>query len=75
MSSTICSIGESDRLIPALYPLFQITRSENTGAAFGFLPQGGDLFLIIELAVVVVLIFFYPRMPEKARLTRFAIGW
>ncbi len=67
-------IGESFRPIPALYPLFQITRSANTGAAFGFLPQGGDLFLIIELVVVVVLIVFYPRIAGKERLTRLGIA-
>ncbi len=67
-------VGESQRLIPFLYPFFQVTRSENLGAAFGFLPQAGDIFLIIALVVVVIMIIFYPRVPEKARLTRFALG-
>lgn len=67
-------IGESYRLIPPLYPLFQITRSANTGAAFGFLPQGGDLFLIIELVVVVILLIYYPRIDVKERLTRWGIA-
>ncbi len=67
-------LGESFQPIPALYPLFQITRSANTGAAFGFLPQVGDLFLVIAVTVVVVMLWFYPRVPEKERLTRFAIG-
>jgi signal peptidase II len=67
-------LGESDRLIPALYPYFQIVRSENTGAAFGFLSQSSDLFLVIALVVVVIMLFFYPRVPDKAHLTRFAMG-
>ena len=67
-------LGESDVPIPALYPLFQITRSENTGAAFGFLSQTGDLFLIIALVIVVVMLVFYPRVSDKAHLTQFAIG-
>jgi signal peptidase II len=67
-------LGESQRLIPFLYPFFQVTRSENNGAAFGFLPQAGDIFLIIALVVVVIMVIFYPRVPEKARLTRFALG-
>ncbi len=62
------------RLIPALAPYFQLTLSENTGAAFGFLPQAGDLFLILALVVVVIMLVFYPRVPEKARLTRIALG-
>src|SRR3972149_1676150 len=67
-------LGESVRPIPALYPLFQITRSENNGAAFGFLPPAGDLVLIIALIVVIAMIFFYPRIPENARLTQLAMA-
>jgi signal peptidase II len=65
---------QSYNLIPALYPYFQLTLSENRGAAFGFLPQAGDLFLILALVVVVIMLVFYPRIPEKARVTRFALG-
>lgn len=32
---------ESYQPIPALVPYFQLTRIENTGAAFGFLPMAG----------------------------------
>lgn len=67
-------LGESYRLIPALYPYFQITRSENTGAAFGFLSQAGDLFLLVSLVVVVVMLVYYPRLPAQARLIRLAMG-
>ncbi len=67
-------LGESYRPIPALYPLFQITRSDNTGAAFGFLPQAGDIFLIIAVIVVIIMLIVYPRVPDKPRLTRFAMG-
>jgi signal peptidase II len=67
-------IGQSYRLFPFLYPYFQITRSENTGAAFGFVPQAGDLFLILALVVVVIMLVFYPRISEKARLTRLGLG-
>ncbi len=67
-------LGESYILIPALYPFFRLTRSENVGAAFGFLPQAGDLFLIIAIVVVGIMLVFYPRVPDDARLTRFALG-
>lgn len=67
-------IGETVQPIPGLAPFFQITRSENNGAAFGFLPQAGDLFLIIAIVVVIGMIFFYPRLPEQAVLSRFALG-
>jgi signal peptidase II len=67
-------VGESRQPIPALAPFFQITRSENTGAAFGFLPQVGDLFLVIAVVVVSAMIYFYPRIPAQAKLTQFGIG-
>jgi signal peptidase II len=67
-------LGESYRLVPALYPYFQITRSENTGAAFGFLSQAGDLFLLVALVIVVAMLVYYPRLPEKDRLARLAMG-
>jgi signal peptidase II len=67
-------LGASVNLIPALSPLFQITYSENTGAAFGLLPQAGPLFLLIAVVVVAAMFIFYRRVPEKALLTRIAIG-
>ena len=60
--------------IPFLVPYFQLTRSENTGAAFGFLPQVGDVFLIIAVIVVAAMFYYYPRIAPGAYLTRFAIG-
>ena len=67
-------VGQTITPIPALTPFFQITYSHNTGAAFGFLPQVGDLFLIIAVVVVVVMIYFYRRVPENGHFSRIAIG-
>ncbi len=67
-------LGESFQPVPALYPYFQITHSENSGAAFGFLQQAGDLFLVIAVVVVAVMLYFYPRIPADGGLTRFAVG-
>lgn len=67
-------IGETVQPVEALAPFFQLTRSENTGSAFGFLPQASDVFLIIAIVVVVGMIIFYPRMPQEAALSRFALG-
>jgi len=66
--------GETAQPIPALVPLFQITLSYNTGAAFGFLPQAGDIFLVIAVIVIIAMIIFYPRLPDSARITRYGIG-
>jgi signal peptidase II len=67
-------LGETVSPIPALARFFQITRSENNGAAFGFLPQAGDMFLIVAVLVVIAMLIFYPRIPSNAVLTRFATG-
>ena len=67
-------LGRSVQPIPALAPYFQLTYSQNTGAAFGFLPQAGDLFMVIGPIVVIAMLYFFPHVPEDGVLTRFAIG-
>jgi signal peptidase II len=68
------AVGESRQPIPALVPLFQITRSQNTGAAFGFLQGAGDSFFVIAIIVVIAMLIFYPRIPDKAWMIRLASG-
>jgi signal peptidase II len=67
-------LGQTIQPIEALVPFFQVTYSLNTGAAFGFLPEAGDLFLIIAIIVVIVMFFYYPRLPDAAGLTRIGLG-
>jgi signal peptidase II len=67
-------VGETRQPIPALSPFFQITRSHNTGAAFGFLPQAGDLFLVVAVVVVIGMAYFYPRITGRALLQRIGAG-
>lgn len=67
----VLQVGES---VPVLPPVFAITRSENTGSAFGFLPNAGDLFLILAIVIVAGLLLFYRRIPPRARLTRIGVA-
>lgn len=67
-------VNQSIAPIPALVPFFQITYSQNSGAAFGFLPLASGLFLIIAIVVVIAMIYFYPRVPKNGHLTRIALG-
>jgi signal peptidase II len=67
-------LGESRQPVPALSDYFQITRSQNSGAAFGFLPEAGDLFLVIAVVVVIALAYFYPRLSDRAILQRVGAG-
>lgn len=68
------SLYESTQPIPALAPFFQLTRSSNTGAAFGILPMAGDVFLVLALAIVGGLLWFLRSAPGDSRLAPFATG-
>ena len=67
-------LGETQRIVPSLAPFFQITRSENRGAAFGFLAQASDIFLILAVVIVGGMLYYYPRLPQGAWLSRLAFG-
>jgi signal peptidase II len=66
--------GESLRPIPALYPYFQITRSSNTGAAFGIFPEGGVAFLVVAVIVSSILLYYYAQSAQEARLMRVGLS-
>lgn len=65
---------ETIQPIPALAPLFQITRSTNTGAAFGILPMAGNMFLILAVVIIVFMLWYFRDTPQDARLVPVAIG-
>jgi len=65
---------ESIQPLPALAPFFQLTRSSNTGAAFGILPMAGDVFLIVALFIIAALLWYLRSLPAESRLAPFAIG-
>jgi signal peptidase II len=66
--------GETIAPIPAIADFVAITRSANRGAAFSLLPQAGDLFLIIALAMIVGIVLFYRKMPGSRWIERIALG-
>jgi signal peptidase II len=68
------ALGESRQPIPAIQDFFQITRSANTGAAFGLFSGAGDIFMVIAVVVVLAMFYFYPRLPANATATRIGIG-
>jgi signal peptidase II len=67
-------LGDSYQPVAALASYFQITHHYNTGLAFGFLPQAGDVLLVLAILIVIGLIFVYPRISGPAHLTRVAVG-
>ncbi len=68
------AVGETWAPIPALADYIAITRSINTGAALGILPWAGDLFLVVALAMIVGIVFFYARIPQGHWLERIGLG-
>ena len=69
------ALYESVQPVPALAPFFQITRSYNTGSAFGFLAGlsfSGTLFLVVALVITAVLVYSYARLGPEQQLAQWA---
>lgn len=65
-------VGAAWAPIPALSKIFTITHVQNTGVAFGRLPGLGWLFMVVNLAVLVFVLVYYPRIPDGHRPLRLA---
>jgi len=57
------AVGEMWAPIPALSKLFTFTHVQNTGVSFGQLSGLGWLFMLVNLAVFVGILIYYPRLP------------
>jgi signal peptidase II len=68
------AMGQSITPIPMLQGYLAFTLSANTGAAFSLLPQLGDVFLLIALAMIIGILIFYRRIPAGHTLERIALG-
>lgn len=67
------AVGEAWAPIPALSKIFTITHVQNTGVAFGQLSGLGWLFMVVNLAVLVFVLVYYPRVPAEQWPTRLAL--
>ena len=68
------ALGESMQPIPALAPYFQLTRSMNTGAAFGILSQAGNLLLALAFAIIAAMLWQIRKAESDARWLPLATG-
>lgn len=57
-----------------LEPVFSLTYTTNTGAAFGLFADRGVLFILIAFAVIAAIIFYYRYLPEGYGWVRLALG-
>ena len=68
------AVGEMWAPIPALSKIFTITHVQNTGVAFGQMPGLGWLFMLVNLAVFIGILVYYPRLPEGHLIVRLALA-
>jgi signal peptidase II len=59
------AVGEMWAPIPALGRIFTVTHVQNTGVAFGQFAGLGWLFMLVNLAVFLGVLIFYPRIPAE----------
>jgi signal peptidase II len=68
------ALGESWTPIPALAPIFKITHSANSGAAFSLF-QGNNLpLLLLALGMLIGIIWFYAHTKPEERLQRLSLA-
>lgn len=54
--------------------LFQIVRTENSGAAFSMGSGFGWLFMLFAIAASLFMLIYYPRLPQHEPLLRGAVA-
>jgi len=57
-----------------LAPYLKFVNWSNTGAAFGLFQQGGLIFGILAVIVSIVIVIYYPQIPEGEPLMRIAMA-
>lgn len=64
-------LGES---IPVWEDIFHITYILNSGAAFGMMANQTAFFIVLALAIVGAVIYFYPTIRRESRVMKLGIG-
>lgn len=64
-------LGES---IPVWEDIFHITYILNPGAAFGMMANQTAFFVVLALAIVGAVIYFYPTIRRESRAMKIGIG-
>ncbi len=57
-----------------LFPFFSLTYVENTGAAFGILPDANAFFVAVSVALLAGLLVFRRRVDRSHKAARVAIA-
>jgi signal peptidase II len=68
------ALGEMVYPIPAFSSFFRFIHWYNTGVAFGMFQGMNDVFKVLAVIVSLVIIYFYPRIPENEWPLKIAMG-
>lgn len=60
--------------LPVIQNFFHITYVLNSGAAFGILENKTPFFILVAIALLIAVLYFYPKIPHKCFLLRLGIG-
>ncbi len=74
LTITRLEMGESWNFFPAIGGFIRVTRSYNTGAAFGLFPSGSNVFLVVALLTSAVFLYLYSQLSDRAPLARLSIA-
>ncbi|MCB9437225.1 MAG: signal peptidase II [Anaerolineales bacterium] len=67
-------LGETWVPIPLLEGIFDLTYTQNTGAAFGLGQNFSYGFLLIALVVSAFIIYYYRQLPPRSWMVRILMG-
>lgn len=67
-------VGQTVPILPGLQPYLQITRTTNTGFAFGIGEGGSSIILILSSIITLVLLWMYYSSDEADRLQHIAFA-
>ncbi len=71
---THLSLYETRQPTPALAHLFSFTYVTNTGAAFGFFPNGSFVLVIVAVAVIVAIALYFRHVPSDEWLLKISLA-
>ncbi|HSM24099.1 MAG TPA: signal peptidase II [Anaerolineaceae bacterium] len=57
-----------------MLPYARIVHVPNTGVAFGMFQGSGHIFSIVNIIVVLIILFYYPRVPQSDWSLRLAMS-
>lgn len=68
------NVGFTLAPIDFISPYLTLTNTQNTGAAFSILRNGGLFFIVIAVVVSGMILYYAPRLPADDKVSRIALG-